>query len=469
MLMTGVLLVVTSIMSVVSFSTKADVILHAFNWRYDDVAQKAEEIANLGYKKVLVSPAYKSSGNEWWARYQPQDYRVIDNPLGDTDDFKAMVQALQQHGVETYADIVFNHMANEAWKRSDLNYPGEEVLAEYAEDAEYYQDITLFGDVSDNNFGAGDFHGTYDPEGPKCISNYADVGDVQYNRLCGAAPDPGLPDLDPNNWVVSQQKAYLQALKDFGVTGFRVDAAKHMTNYHINAVFDNDIKAGVHVFGEIITTSGAGGGDYDNFLIPYLNETGHGAYDFPLFNQIRNAFGFGGSMNLLVDPAAYGQALAGSIAITFSVTHDIPLNEGFRNQILDPVDETLANAYILGRDGGVPLMYSDNNESGDERWQDLYKRDDIAGMLEFHNSTQGRTMQIMNYNDCILLFKREHVGVVGINKCGDGQDVWVDTAVHNLWWYRNYRDVLSNDVQNVSSQWHNFHLPARSARMWLME
>lgn len=447
----------------------ADVILHAFNWKYDDVATRAQEIADLGYKKVLVSPAYKSTGDQWWARYQPQDYRVIDNPLGDTDDFKAMVAALRAKGVETYADIVFNHMANEAWKRSDLNYPGTEVLNEYASDINYYNGITLFGDVTFGLFGGGDFHGTFDQGGPKCISNYSDVGDVQYNRLCGAAPDPGLPDLDPNNWVITQQKAYLQVLKDFGVTGFRVDAAKHMNNYHINSVFDSTIKQGVHVFGEIITTGGAGTSEHDNFLAPYLSDTGHSAYDFPLFAQIRSALGFGGSMNQLVDPGAYGQALAGDKAITFSITHDIPLNDGFRYQLMDATDEHLANAYILGRDGGVPLMYSDNNESGDNRWVDLYKRDDIKGMLAFHNGTQGRSMQVINHNDCILLFKREHVGVVGINKCGSGQDIWVNTAEHNLWWYRNYRDTLSNDVQNISSQWHKFYLPGRTARMWLME
>lgn len=174
-------------------------------------------------------------------------------------------------------------------------------------------------------------------------------------------------------------------------------------------------------------------------------------------------------MNTLVDPGAYGQALNGQQAITFAVTHDLPLNEGFRWQILEATDETLAHAYILGRDGGVPLIYSDHNESGDNRWQDLYKRDDIKGMLKFHNATQGQTMQVINFNDCMILFKRNHVGVVGINKCQDGQDVWVDTAKDNLYWHRNYRDTLSGDVQNISSQWHKFYIPGRSARMWLME
>ncbi len=442
----------------------ADTILHAFNWTYDDVADKAQEIAELGYDKVLVSPAYKSSGNEWWARYQPQDLRLIDNPLGDTNDFKDMVQALSSHGVETYADIVLNHMANESWKRSDLNYPGDDVLATYAANTSYYNDITLFGDLQYGWLGANDFH----PAG--CISDYSNPGDVQYWRLCGGNGDVGLPDLDPNNWVVAQQKLYLNALKALGVTGFRVDAAKHMSNYHLNAVFTSDIKNGMHIFGEIITSGGAGNSSYDDFLAPYLNNTDHSAYDFPLFASMRSAFGFGGSMNQLVDPGAYGQALAGSRAVTFSITHDIPTNDGFRYQIMSSTDEHLATAYIMGRDGGVPMIYSDHNESNDaSRWVDMYKRDDIQGMLKFHNGVKNQGMQVINANDCIILFKRDHVGVVGINKCDNGQDVWVNTAEHNLWWYKNYRDTLSNDVQWVDSQWHKFYLPGRQARMWLME
>ncbi|GAA5216827.1 alpha-amylase family protein [Corallincola platygyrae] len=447
-----------------SASSSAEVILHAFNWQYSDVAAKAQEIANLGYKKVLVSPAYKSSGNEWWARYQPQDYRVIDNPLGNTQDFKAMINALSSVGVSVYADIVFNHMANETWKREDLNYPGTEVLNQYAANSGYYNQQIVYGDLLDNFLGANDFH----PEG--CISNYNDPGNVQYWRLCGGNGDRGLPDLDPNNWVVAQQKAYLNALKSMGVKGFRVDAAKHMSMYHLNAVFTSDIKSGMHVFGEIITTGGSGNGDYDNFLGPYLYYTDHAAYDFPLFASIRGALNFGGSMNQLVDPGAYGQALEGSRAITFAITHDIPLNDGFRYQLMDSTNEHLAHAYVLGRDGGTPLIYSDNNESGDNRWVDFYKRGDIQGMLRFHNGTQGTGMQILSHSDCHILFKRDHMGIVGINKCGSGYDARVSTANSGLWWYTNYRDTLNGaNVENISSDWHKFYLPPRSARMWLKD
>ena len=56
----------------------------------------ANQIAEAGYKKVLVAPAMKSSGTQWWARYQPQDLRTIDSPLGNKQDLAAMIAALNQ-------------------------------------------------------------------------------------------------------------------------------------------------------------------------------------------------------------------------------------------------------------------------------------------------------------------------------------------------------------------------------------
>lgn len=126
------LLLTALVLLLTTANAQADVILHAFNWPYATVEARAKQIADAGYRKVLVAPAYRSEGSAWWARYQPQDIRLIDNPLGDTAAFKKMVQALANNGVETYADIVFNHMANEAATRSDLNYPGSAVLSQYA-------------------------------------------------------------------------------------------------------------------------------------------------------------------------------------------------------------------------------------------------------------------------------------------------------------------------------------------------
>jgi alpha-amylase len=419
----------------------------------------------LGNKMVLISPPYRSEGVEWYFRYQPQDYRVIDNHLGNTQDVKAMIKALGKRDVVVYSDVVFNHMANESFKRSDLNYPGDAVLNEYKTRRNYFEKQKLFGNLDQNLFSANDFH-----QPPRCITNYSDTGDVQFNRLCGGSGDRGLPDLKPNRWVVKQQQNYLKALKRLGVKGFRIDAAKHMSNEHINAVFTPSIIANTHVFGEVITTGNIGTTEYDRFLAPYLRETGHSAYDFPLFNTIRESFQFGGALSNLIDPLAFGKSLQPSKAITFVITHDIPNNAGFRYQIMGPQDEHLAYAYILGRDGGVPMVYTDHNESGDDRWVEAYKRSDIRNMIRFHNKTQGSGMQIIGHGDCFLLFKRDDKGVVGINKCGSNQEYWVDTDVYKLQRNKNYRNVFDgNDVEVIKTQWHRFVIPARQSKLWLLD
>ncbi len=451
-----------AVLSVGASVAQADAILHAFNWRYSDVTARAAAIQSAGYKVVMVAPAYRSEGSAWWARYQPQDYRVIEHPLGNTTTFKAMITALNQRGIRVYADVLLNHMANEAAQRADLNYPGQRILNLYSANSSFYGAQKLFGNLANNFLSAPDFGPT------RCISNYNNSYEVQNYRLCGDGADVGLPDLTANSYVIGQQQAYLRALKALGVKGFRIDAAKHMTNYHLNQVLNPDIKSGMQVFGELITSGGAGTGEYDSFLAPYLRDTDHAAYDFPLFNSIRSAFSPGGSMNSLVDPGAYGQALAGGRAITFTVTHDIPNNSGFRYLIMDSTDETLAYAYILGRNGGTPMVYSDNNESNDNsRWVNAYQRADLSKMIGFHNSMQGSDMQVLSNGACHLIFRRGNQGIVGINKCGSAVNASVNMNSSVLWWSVNYADVLgSGSVVNIQNGNYTFNLPARSARMW---
>lgn len=441
----------------------ADTVLHAFNWKYSDITNQAKQIAQAGYKKVLISPPLKSTGDQWWARYQPQDIRLIDSPVGNKEDLQALIAALKAEGVDVYADIVLNHMANESWKRSDLNYPGSELLTQYSQNMEYMNRQKLFGDLSLGQFSANDFH----PAG--CITDWGNPGHVQYWRLCGGNGDTGLPDLDPNAWVVGQQRLYLQALKDMGIKGFRVDAVKHMSNYQISQVFTPEITAGMHVFGEVITSGGKGSNDYHSFLEPYLNDTNHSAYDFPLFASIRDAFSYSGSMSKLHDPQAYGQALPNDRAITFTITHDIPTNDGFRYQIMDPTNEKLAYAYILGKDGGTPLIYSDalsadeDNDNG--RWKNVWNRSDMVSMISFHNTMQGKSMETLYSDQCLLIFKRDKQGLVAINKCGEERSYTIDTYNVEFNWYMPYQDKLSNHSETITSRYHTLSVPARTARM----
>jgi alpha-amylase len=444
-------------------NAKADVVLHAFDWPYTRVTAQATEIANLGYKAVLVVPPLKSGPDcAWYIRYQPQDYRVIDHCRGNTESFKAMIVALRAKNVKVYADLVLNHMANE--RNGALDFPGNAALADYRNRSAYFQLQRLFGDLNANFLGPADFHEA------RCISDYNDVFQVQNWRLCGGAGDRGLPDLNPNNWVIQQQRAYLKALNDMGVAGYRVDAAKHMSNDHLRAVFSADLVGTRPLYAEIITGGGAGNLDYDRFLAPFLRDmpSNFGAYDFPLINTLKRAFAFGGSMNQLVDPGSTGQALNPFRALTMPITHDIPNNSGFRYLLHDPVDEKLAYAYVLGRDGGVPMVYSDFTSGDNGRWFDAHKNVDIAAMIRFHNKMQGSTQEVLAYNDCAIFWRRGQNGMAGINKCGTEVAFDVDTNQRFLW-FRNYREQLTNSVLRIETGRFTFRIPARSARMWTVE
>ncbi|PHJ40823.1 alpha-amylase family protein [Vibrio sp. PID17_43] len=405
-------------------STGANVILHAFDWKYVDIAQRAAEISELGYGSVLVSPPMKSAQDErWWQRYQPQDYRVIDNALGNTTDFKSMVEALDRAGVLVYADVVFNHMANEAHLRSDLQYPRQLVMDDYQKNTDKYQDLILFGDLSEPLFDENDFVEAFG------ITDWKDKWEVQNGRITGGPTDPGLPTLRVCDDVVKQQRAYLNALKVLGVKGFRIDAAKHMTLEHLKRVWTEDITHDIHIFGEIITDGGATEEEYELFLEPYLKETRLGAYDFPLFSTIFKAFSKKGSFKSLIDPYCFGQALSNGRAITFAITHDIPNNDVFLDLIMDEEDEWLAYAYILGRDGGVPLIYTDLDTSGIKgkdgkpRWKNTWKDSRMAKMIAFHNRVHGEPMMVLEGNDDMLVLQRGEKGILVLNKSARPQSL----------------------------------------------
>ncbi|WED24195.1 alpha-amylase family glycosyl hydrolase [Vibrio sp. JC009] len=441
---------------------KTDVILHAFDWPYSYVAESAKMISEMGYRSVLVSPPMKSfkhdEGTDWWQRYQPQDYRVIDNQLGNTRDFMDMVNTLAEYGVQVYADVVFNHMANEAYRRKDLQYPCSTDIKRYSDDWDDYQSLLLYGDLSKPLFDKEHFMEAFG------IKDWKDRWEVQNGRITGGEDDPGLPTLKVCDYVVEQQQNYLKALKDMGVKGFRIDAAKHMTLEHLLRVWTSDIAEDVHIFGEIITDGGASQEEYELFLEPYLAHTKLSAYDFPLFNMVHGAFQKDGNMESLINPYSFGQALSNSRAITFAITHDIPNNDVFMDLILDEQDEWLAYSYILGRDGGVPLVYTDLDTSGIRgrndrpRWLGVWKDPRMAKMIQFHNLVHGEDMVPIVADKDVVVFARGEKGLVAINKSET-------SVVIDFQWHKDMTDLLQDEVHPLEGDELNLVLGGKSCMM----
>lgn len=435
-----------------------DVILHAFDWSYDLVVERAEEIARIGYGAVLLSPPLYSDpdGPEWWQRYQPKDYRLVRSRLGGLPQFRAAIDALHLAGVRVFVDVVFNHMANEKGRRPDpFNFPGDAELARYRAERASFEADRLFGILDNGLFSPWDFN----PEGD--IKNWNDLHESQEHALSG------LPDLDLNDWVVERQRECLRAMNALGVDGYRLDAVKHLPEAHISRVFRTPEMDGKYLFGESLT---ANDGEENLFLWPLLERTGISYYDFPLYETMRRALAPSGSLRELADPAAFRQALPWDRAVTFSVTHDIPNNDVFRWQMLDRQDEHLANVYVMGRDGGVPLLYSDGNESARrypddrDRWAEAWCRADGRGMVAFHNAVQGTRQSLLHESDTLLVFARGDSGIVAINKGGSEGRVGVQTAGLRR---GPYRCAIHGGEIRVEGDRIELVVPPRQARMWL--
>jgi alpha-amylase len=291
-------------------------IFHAFNESYADVAKYVCEVGKQGYSHIQIAPAQKSNpAPNWWARYQPVDYSVIEG-RGSEQDLKRLTDTAHGCNVKVIADVVFNHMATMP-QYADLHFP---------------------------QFSPEDFHR------PPCEINYND-GNTITEVVCWLG---GLPDLDQNRKSVQDaQKGHLTKLLALGIDGFRFDAAKHMAPEIMKLYLDfvNDASHGkTWNYIEVIQ-------DNDTKAERYLwvaAET-----DFPLYNSMKRAFSFGGNLRSLRVP----EAINDTRSVVFGENHDTirSLNQYAINPYDDRSDSYLATAYVLARESGTPLVLGEDN------------------------------------------------------------------------------------------------------------
>ena len=355
-----------------STTAKAGVIYQAFNLRFRDIKTQLPELQKQGYTYIQVSPPQKSNPSpQWWARYQPIDHTIIDSPLGNEKELKELINTAHKRKLKIIIDVVFNHMANYGNYVKNLNYP---------------------------RFSSQDFY-------PQNCINYNNRNSVIQGWI-----NCDLPDLKTTSPHVRQEaKNYLKKLLALGADGFRFDAAKH-----IEPDFFRDILTVVPsdklVYGEVIGQTLAESQEYTGILW---------VTDFHLVSTMSNAFSYGGDLRSLINPTASGQALPGIKAVTFAHNHDIAKGQiGYK--LPTPQDIKLANAYILARQEGFPIVYTDDAKDAITK----------AGVF-FHQKLMGEAQYFRNGNEIaqgadnpnILFIERGNQGLAIINKAGESFDV----------------------------------------------
>ena len=174
-------------------------ILHAWNWKMNDVKSKLSQIKQAGYGAIQLSPmqvkvdktswSTESTSSQWWKLYQPLAYKIAEDNesfLGTKAELTSLCTEAKRYGIKIVMDVVLNHLAGNA---SGYN---SSVYTQYP--------LHNYGSKANDN------------NGESVVKGHID-----------------LPDIDTSNQTV--QADALALLKDYldcGVSGFRFDAAKHI-------------------------------------------------------------------------------------------------------------------------------------------------------------------------------------------------------------------------------------------------
>ena len=289
---------------------------------------------DLGVTGLWLMPIHPSPS---YHGYDVTDYYAVNPEYGTMEDFKNLLNEAHKRGIRIIIDWVLNHTSNQhPWFKSavsDKNSP--------------YRDWYIWSDT--NPLYQGPWGETVWHSSPTGFY-YGIFVDFQ-------------PDLNFNNPAVTQEMDKMAAfwLKEVGVDGFRLDAAKHLiedghqqenttathTWYKEFRPFNKNVKPQVLTIGEVQGPS--------NVVSTYLagDELDLG-FDFDLANkmvtsvQAQNGEDFGDILTREVSIFRPGQFA------TFLTNHD-------QNRIMsvlnDDMDAAKNAATLLLTSPGVPFLY----------------------------------------------------------------------------------------------------------------
>jgi alpha-amylase len=375
-------------------------IFHAHDQYYSDVQDFVCAAGRQGYSHVQIAPPQKSNpAGQWWARYQPIDYRVIEG-RGSEADLKALVDTAHGCGVKVIADVVLNHMADLPEYKT-LHFP---------------------------TFGPADFQ-------PYCPTDYNDKATLHRCWL------GSLPDLDVTRaHVQAVHKQHLQALLALGVDGFRFDAAKHMPQAALQTYVDVANTRDTWNYLEVIEDGTTHLEEYDQIAA---------VTDFRLYNTLHAAFSYGGDLRTLRVPVALGDARS----VTFGRNHDTAPDITDRpiNPYLFTEDAHLATAYVLARESGTPLVLNIDNASVPFIKYGVRFRQIMRDRGREGRNVHENVLAVLD-SPTVLVMERGSEGLFIVNKGVDKVDVPVlDVTLTNLeGCYRELRNGFAVAVERRS-------------------
>ncbi|MGN0502372.1 MAG: alpha-amylase family glycosyl hydrolase [Ruminococcus sp.] len=467
-------------------SVQEGVILHCWNWSYNNIKKYLPQIAAAGYTAVQTSPvtqpkdyywegtAYGNVGipdgtggvdGNWWKSYQPVTESICDNGYtwyGTKAEFKSMCDEAEKYGIKVIVDIVANHMGNiEGWKIGSV----EEVM----------------GDISPQ---VGTFWNPdmlTDPSYWHISTSWVHSSDGRFDVTQG---NMGMPDLNTGDKKV--QNMILNLLKeciDNGADGFRFDAAKHIETPADDAAFASDFWDVVldgatsyakstknftpYYYGEVLNRIDSTAAE--NYYLSKMSVTDNSTGD-----NIRNSLKYGqvgGASNSGYCGYAHGQ---GNKVVLWAESHDTYMGGG---SSYDCNDSTINKAWaiVASRKDSTGLYFArpfysyerlnddqngydarkDPNQLAEEirqtqmgevgtlTWMDTC----VAEVNRFRNHFVGQSESLGNSGDTLFYNVRGNSGVVLVSTKGAGD---VSVSLGGKMKDGIYTDQVSGNTFTVS-------------------
>jgi len=347
--------------------------------------------------------------------------------MGNEDQFKAMVRKCRKAGVKVYVDAVINHMTGQG----HTSY-GEVDYTPY-----HYED-----------YGPSDFHFTTG----ECPSSDGGIQDFNNKLQVFKCNLVGLEDLrTETDKVQAQLAAYLNKLIGYGVSGFRVDAAKHIGQDDLDAIYSrlNKTKDGVKPYWALEVFGGSPG-----ILSPEAFTRSGDVLGLDAAKQIQAAFksypdAHIGSIATL-EVFGKGSGLTASKKIlSFVTNHDTDRNPGEYLGHKDGARFILANEWLLASGYGSPQIYSSfewetrddspparsnglitDADFSSDAWTCDHRNRGIVAMVKRHNYV-GKAKRANFYTDDanVIAFSKDSKGWAAFNNGTADKQIHVRTGL----------------------------------------
>jgi alpha-amylase len=345
-------------------------------WR--ELAERAVEIKNLGTTAVWMPPAYKGMGgidNTGYAPYDLYDLGEFDQKgavrtkYGTKEEFIAAVKAVQDVGMDAYADIVLNHrmggdeleevevveisnddrnkVASAPYKiKAYAGYTFGGRADKYSAFKWHAQHFVAFGYDDNNKDASGKIYRRTD----KNFSGEVDFEHGNFDYLMGADVDQYHPDVRAE--TIAWGKWFIETTN---VNGFRLDAVKHIPfsffKEYLGTLREHFKDRELFAVGEYWSGS-------MDALRKYIDVTGGimRLFDVPLHYKFSEASNKGRDFDL---SKIFDNTLVKDnplMAVTFVDNHDSQPGQSLESWVQDWF-KPLAYALILLREHGYPCLF----------------------------------------------------------------------------------------------------------------